>query len=102
VPNLEYSGTIMNIDELKAFVDSKFRLPLVEGEDKVCPLDEAVGTHVKKGTSISFAGGGGVLVNQLVREFWDMNAARTASILATRRCVVITSCRQCNHRLHIC
>jgi len=63
----------MEIEELKAFLDSKFRLPVVEGEDKVCSLDEAIREHVKKGMSIGFAGRGGALVNQLVREFWDKN-----------------------------
>lgn len=63
----------METEELKAFLDSKFRLPVVEGEDKVCPLDEAIRTHVKKGMSITFAGRGGALFNQLVREFWDKN-----------------------------
>jgi acyl CoA:acetate/3-ketoacid CoA transferase alpha subunit len=63
----------METEELKAFLDSKFRLPVVEGEDKVCSLDEAIKTHVKRGMSISFAGRGGALFNQLVREFWDKN-----------------------------
>jgi len=63
----------MEIEELKAFLDSKFRLPVVEGEDKVCPLDEAIREHVKKGMSIGFAGRGGALLNQLIREFWDRN-----------------------------
>ena len=63
----------MEIEELKAFLDSKFRLPVVEGEDKVCPLDEAIRTHVKRGMSIGFAGRGGALLNQLIREFWDRN-----------------------------
>jgi len=48
----------MEIEELKAFIDSKFRLPIVEGENKVCPLDEAIREHVKKGMSIGFAGRG--------------------------------------------
>ncbi len=63
----------METEELKAFLDSKFRLPIVEGEDKVCALDEAIREHVKKGMSIGFAGRGGALFNQLVREFWDKN-----------------------------
>ena len=63
----------MEIEELRAFLDSKFRLPVVEGEDKVCPLDEAIREHVKKGMSIGFAGRGGALVNQLIREFWNKN-----------------------------
>jgi len=63
----------MKTDEVRAFIDSKFRLPVVEGEDKRCPLGEAIRTHVKKGMSIAFAGRGGALFNQLVREFWDKN-----------------------------
>jgi len=63
----------MEIEELKAFLDSKFRLPVVEGEDKVCPLDEAIRKYIKKGMSIGFAGRGGALVNQLIREFWNKN-----------------------------
>jgi len=62
---------MMEIEELRAFLDSKFRLPVVEGEDKVCSLDEAIRDHVKKGMSIGFAGRGGALLNQLIREFWD-------------------------------
>jgi acyl CoA:acetate/3-ketoacid CoA transferase alpha subunit len=63
----------MKTEELDAFIDSKFRLPIVEGEDKLCSLDEAIKRHVKKGMSISFAGRGGALVNQLVKEFWGKN-----------------------------
>jgi acyl CoA:acetate/3-ketoacid CoA transferase alpha subunit len=63
----------METEELKAFLDLKFRLPVVEGEDKVCSLDEAIRRHVKRGMSIHFAGRGGALFNQLVREFWDKN-----------------------------
>ncbi len=63
----------METEELKAFIDSKFRLPVVEGEDKVCSLDEAIRKHVKKGMSIGFAGRGGALFEQLVREFWGKN-----------------------------
>jgi len=63
----------METEELKAFIDSKFQLPVVEGEDKVCSLDEAIRRHVKRGMSISFAGRGGALINQLVKEFWDKN-----------------------------
>jgi len=79
----------MEIEELKAFIDSKFRIPIVEGEDKVCPLDEAIRTHVRKGMSIGFAGRGGALVNQLVREFWNkdpkftiINTGVTATVLS--------------------
>jgi acyl CoA:acetate/3-ketoacid CoA transferase alpha subunit/acyl CoA:acetate/3-ketoacid CoA transferase beta subunit len=78
-----------DIGQLEAFLDSKFRLPVLEGEDKVCPLDEAIRRHVKKGMSIGFAGRGGALFNQLVREFWDkdpqftiINNGITATVLA--------------------
>ncbi len=63
----------METEELRASLDTKFRLPVVEGEDKVCSLEEGIRRHVRKGMSISFAGRGGALFNQLVREFWDKN-----------------------------
>jgi acyl CoA:acetate/3-ketoacid CoA transferase alpha subunit len=63
----------MDTQELRAFIDSKFQVPVVEGEDKLCPLDEAIRRHVKKGMSIHFAGRGGALFYQLVREFWGKN-----------------------------
>jgi len=64
---------MIETEGIEAFLDGKFRLPVVEGEDKVCSLEEAIRKHVKKGMSISFAGRGGALINQLVREFWDKN-----------------------------
>jgi acyl CoA:acetate/3-ketoacid CoA transferase alpha subunit len=67
----------MNTQELNAFIDSKFRIPVVEGEDKLCPLDEAIRRHVKKGMSIHFAGRGGALFYQLVREFWGKDPGFT-------------------------
>jgi acyl CoA:acetate/3-ketoacid CoA transferase alpha subunit/acyl CoA:acetate/3-ketoacid CoA transferase beta subunit len=86
---LKYPGTMMDIGQLEAFLDSKFHLPVLEGEDKVCPLAEAIRRHVKKGMSIGFAGRGGALFNQLVREFWDkdpqftiINNGVTATVLA--------------------
>jgi acyl CoA:acetate/3-ketoacid CoA transferase alpha subunit len=63
--------------EVRAFIDSKLCLPVVEGEDKVCALDEAIRTHVKRGMSVGFAGRGGALVNQLVREFWNKDPGFT-------------------------
>lgn len=79
----------METEELKAFLDAKFQIPVVEGEDKVCPLEEAVRQHVKKGMSIGFAGRGGALINQLVREFWGktpeftiINTGITATVLS--------------------
>jgi len=76
----------MKTEELKAFIDSKFQLPVVEGEDKVCSLDEAIRRHVEKGMSIHFAGRCGALFYQLVREFWGKNPGFTIinnSIAAT-------------------
>jgi acyl CoA:acetate/3-ketoacid CoA transferase alpha subunit/acyl CoA:acetate/3-ketoacid CoA transferase beta subunit len=63
----------MDTQELRAFIDSKFQVPVVEGEDKLCHLDEAIRRHVEKGMSIHFAGRGGALFYQLVREFWGKN-----------------------------
>jgi acyl CoA:acetate/3-ketoacid CoA transferase alpha subunit len=60
----------MDTKELGDFIDSKFQIPVVEGEDKLCPLDEAIRRHVKKGMTINFAGRGGALLYQLIREFW--------------------------------
>jgi len=67
----------MKTEELKAYIDSKFQLPVVEGEDKVCSLDEAIRRHVEKGMSIHFAGRCGALFYQLVREFWGKNPGFT-------------------------
>jgi acyl CoA:acetate/3-ketoacid CoA transferase alpha subunit/acyl CoA:acetate/3-ketoacid CoA transferase beta subunit len=64
---------MIEAEGIQAFLDARFRLPVIEGEDKVCSLEEAVRRHVKKGMSISFAGRGGALFNQLVREFWGKN-----------------------------
>jgi len=60
----------MDTKELNDFINSKFQVPVVEGEDKLCPLDEAIRRHVKKGMTINFAGRGGALLYQLIREFW--------------------------------
>ena len=57
-------------DELKAFIDSKFHIAPIEGEDKVCPMAEAIRKHVHAGSSIHIANKGGALFFQLVREFW--------------------------------
>ena len=60
----------MEVEALRAFIDSKFQVPVVEGEDKLCSLEQAIRRHVKKGMAIHFAGRGGALFYQLVREFW--------------------------------
>lgn len=57
-------------DELKAFIDSKFHIPPMEGDDKTCSLADAIGNHIKPGMSIHIANKCGALFYQLVREFW--------------------------------
>jgi acyl CoA:acetate/3-ketoacid CoA transferase alpha subunit/acyl CoA:acetate/3-ketoacid CoA transferase beta subunit len=80
---------MIGTEEIQAFLEAKLRLPVVEGEDKICSLEEAIRSHVKRGMSISFAGRGGALFNQLVREFWDkdpgfviINNGITATVLS--------------------
>jgi acyl CoA:acetate/3-ketoacid CoA transferase alpha subunit/acyl CoA:acetate/3-ketoacid CoA transferase beta subunit len=70
-------STRMNAQELNAFIDSKFQIPIVEGEDKLCSVEEAIRRHIRKGMTIHFAGRGGVLFYQLVREFWGKNPGFT-------------------------
>jgi acyl CoA:acetate/3-ketoacid CoA transferase alpha subunit len=67
----------MEVEALRAFIDSKFQVPVVEGEDKLCSLEQAIRRHVKKGMAIHFAGRGGALFYQLVREFWGGNPGFT-------------------------
>lgn len=67
----------MEVEALRAFIDSKFQVPVVEGEDKLCSLEQAIRRHVKKGMAIHFAGRGGALFYQLVREFWGKNPGFT-------------------------
>ncbi len=67
----------MDVEALRAFIDSKFQVPVVEGEDKLCSLEQAIRRHVKKGMTIHFAGRGGALFYQLVREFWGKNPGFT-------------------------
>jgi acyl CoA:acetate/3-ketoacid CoA transferase alpha subunit len=67
----------MNAQELKGILESKFQIPVVEGKDKLCPLDKAIRNHVKKGMTIHFAGRGGALFYQLVREFWGKDPGFT-------------------------
>ncbi len=67
----------MEVEALRAFIDSKFQVPVVEGEDKLCSLEQAIRRHVEKGMAIHFAGRGGALFYQLVREFWGKNPGFT-------------------------
>jgi len=67
----------MDAEELRTFIDSEFQIPVIEGEDKLCSVDEAIRRHVQRGMSIHFAGRGGALFYQLVREFWGKNPGFT-------------------------
>jgi len=76
-------------EELRSFIESKFRVPVVEGQDKVCSVEEAVRRHVTEGMAIHFGGTAGVLGYQLIREFWGkspdftlINQGVTGSLLA--------------------
>ena len=57
-------------DELKAFIDRKFHIDPIEGEDKVCSLHEAISRNVRAGQSLHVANKCGALFYQLLREFW--------------------------------
>ena len=54
---------------LRNLIESKFMVPVDEGEDKTCTLQEAVRRHVKKGMVINLSTYG-ALTYQLMREFW--------------------------------
>lgn len=56
-------------EELRNLIESKFRVPVVEGEDKTSNLEEAVRKHVKEGMVVNVSAGG-ALMYQLMREFW--------------------------------
>jgi len=57
-------------EEIRNFLESKFKVPVVEGENKVCSVEAAIRDHVKESMTISFGGTSGVLGYQLIREFW--------------------------------
>lgn len=57
-------------EELGDFIDSKFQVPVVEGEDKVCSLEEAIKRNVREGMVVHLASQCSALHYQLVREFW--------------------------------
>ena len=52
---------------MRALLDARFRLPVVEGEDKVCSLEEAIRKHIRRGMSIGFAGRGVASLTQLAK-----------------------------------
>ncbi len=64
---------------------------MVEGQDKVCSLEEAIRKHVRSGMSIHFAGRGGALIYQLIREFWGKDPGFTLicnSVTATLHALI--------------
>ena len=56
-------------EDVRSLIEAKFQIPVVEGQDKVCSLEEAVRRHVREGMTINLSATG-ALVYQLVREFW--------------------------------
>jgi len=42
-------------EELRNFIDSKFQVPVVEGENKVCSLEEAIKRNVREGMVVHLA-----------------------------------------------
>ena len=64
---LKRTGSMIGMEAILALLDARFRLPVVEGEDDVCSLEEAMRKHVKRGISIDFAGRGAASLSQLAR-----------------------------------
>ena len=54
---------------LRNLIESRFRVPVNEGEDKTCTLQEAIRKHISKGMAINLSTYG-ALTYQLIREFW--------------------------------
>jgi acyl CoA:acetate/3-ketoacid CoA transferase alpha subunit/acyl CoA:acetate/3-ketoacid CoA transferase beta subunit len=59
----------MKEEELRKLIELKFQIPVVEGEDKTCTLEEAIKMHVKEKMVINISAVGS-LIYQLMREFW--------------------------------
>lgn len=56
-------------EDLRRLIESKFQVPVIEGEDKTCSLEEAIERHVKEKMVINISAVGS-LMYQLMREFW--------------------------------
>ena len=56
-------------EELRKLIESKFKIHVVEGEDKTCTLEEAMRRLVRPEMAINISTGG-ALMYQLMREFW--------------------------------
>ena len=63
-------------EELRNLIESKFQVPVVEGDDKTCTLEEAIRGRIKKGMVINVSASG-ALMYQLMREFWNKGAKFT-------------------------
>lgn len=56
---------------VRNLIAEKMAIPVVEGEDKRCTIQEAIGRHIKKKMSLNMSAGVGALVYELIRAFWD-------------------------------
>jgi acyl CoA:acetate/3-ketoacid CoA transferase alpha subunit/acyl CoA:acetate/3-ketoacid CoA transferase beta subunit len=56
-------------DALTAFIDTHFKLPVTDGEDKRCTPEQAIARHIEKGMAL-YVPCGAALLNPLIRRFW--------------------------------
>jgi len=56
---------------IQQLIKQKMSVPVVEGEDKRCTLQEAIGRHVRKKMVLHLSAAVGALVYELVRAFWE-------------------------------
>lgn len=56
---------------VRRLIADKLTLPVEEGEDKRCTLQEAVRRHIREKMVLNMSAGVGALVYELVRAFWD-------------------------------
>ena len=76
-------------EEIRSFLDAKFQIEPIEGEDKVCSLQDAIHNNVRPGQSIHIANKAGALFFQLVREFWGSRPAFTLISPALSDCLLM-------------
>lgn len=55
--------------ELAAFLKAKFKLPVTDGEDKLCSPEQAIQRHVEEKMAL-YVPCGAALLNPLIRTFW--------------------------------
>ncbi|KJS31455.1 MAG: hypothetical protein VR64_11710 [Desulfatitalea sp. BRH_c12] len=56
---------------IRKLIEEKMSVPIVEGENKVCTLNEAIGRHIHEKMTLNLSAGVGALVYELVRTFWE-------------------------------